>query len=139
MRITTVLSASSNNHVCVCLERARGGIEWWEGRIGGLSVRLFFDDDAQEPDMAPMYWLHVYFGHPVTTCINAGSPGEDVDEDSIRYFILRDLANDGAPTGIVAGCPARAERLESGWLLSLWAEGAAALQAYVLTDCRGAV
>jgi hypothetical protein len=111
MRITTVLPASSNNHCCSCVQRGRGGIESWEGRLCGLPVRLFFDDDAQRPDSLPMYSLHVYFGHPVTTSINPGSPDEDIDEDEIRYFLLRDLAGDGAPVGVVAGMPCRAERL----------------------------
>jgi hypothetical protein len=53
-------------------------------------VRLFFDHDAQPPDTPPMYSLHVYFGRPVTTSTNAGSSDEDIDEDEIRYFLLRD-------------------------------------------------
>jgi hypothetical protein len=137
MKITTVLSARSNNPVC--LERMSGAIECWEGGLGGLPVRLLFDDDAQEPDKPTVYTLHVYFDQPVTTYTNAGSPSEDIDGDEIRYFLLRDLAGDDAPTGIVAGMPARAERLESGWLITVWAEDAADVRAHVLVDCRGAV
>jgi hypothetical protein len=73
------------------------------------------------------------------TTTYAGSPDEDIDGDEIRYFLLRDLASDGAPVGVVAGMPCRAEGLENGWLTTLWAEDHESARARILNDCRGAV
>jgi hypothetical protein len=35
--------------------------------------------------------------------------------------------------------PCRAERLENGWLISLWADDRENAHAHILDDCRGAV
>jgi hypothetical protein len=109
-------------------------------KVAGLEISLNFDDDMQVQGDPRLYSLHLYFDEAVETRIFTWTPSTLIDNDCIRYFLLRNLAGDGCPTGIVAGMPCRAERLESGsWLLLLWAEDAGDLQTHVLNDCRGAV
>lgn len=111
------------------------------GNLGDLEISLEFDEGCQQSGYPPLYFVRIVFDEPVETHCNAGDPtNECVEKDVIRRFPLCDLANDGAPVGVVGGLPARAERLESGrWLLTLWAGSVEEAVAHVLNNCIGAV